>query len=115
MTGSPRTVLLAASLACAFCAWAEPTALVIEFRNPGTGRYFVTADPAEAASLDMSRGTWVRTGGQFSAWAAASDAAGLQPVCRFYIPSARAHVFTADAAECAANRAQPGWNYEGIA
>jgi uncharacterized protein (DUF1800 family) len=115
MTGSPRTVLAVALVACAPCALAEPTALVVEFRNSALGTYFLTADPAEAANLDMSRGTWVRTGGQFSAWRSQGDAPGLQPVCRFYVPSAHAHVFTADAGECAANRTQPGWNDEGIA
>src|SRR5689334_7796796 len=94
-------------------AFAEPTALVVEFYNADLGRYFVTADPNEAATLDNGR-TWVRTGGQFSAWSGADDAAGLQPVCRFYVPSARSHFFSIDASECDDARAN-GWADEGIA
>jgi uncharacterized protein (DUF1800 family) len=64
----------------------------------------------------MSRhGSWTRTGGEFSAWASAGDAPGLQAVCRFYVPSANAHVFTADSSQCTAFRAQPGWTYQGVA
>src|SRR5881394_3029911 len=118
MTVSSRAVLLAARgpqlvgavllITCALPAWAEPTALVVEFRHSELGHYLLTTDPVEAASLDLSRrGTWVRTGGEFSAWASASDAPGLQPVCRFYVSSSNAHVFTADQSECAAFRAQP--------
>jgi uncharacterized protein (DUF1800 family) len=114
MTVSSRAVLLAA--ACALPAQAEPTALVVEFRHSELGHYLLTADPAEAASLDLSRrGTWVRTGGEFSAWRSAGDAPGLQPICRFHVASTNAYVFTADPAECAAFRTQPGWTYEGVA
>src|SRR5436190_1550176 len=115
MTVSCRAVLLVA-LTCALPARAEPTALLVEFRHVELGHYLLTADPAEAAGLDLSRrAAWVRTGGEFSAWKSAGDAPGLQPVCRFFVPASTAQVLTADPAECAAFRAAPGWIDQGIA
>jgi len=115
MPFSIRTTLRCVVLAAALPAAAEPTAQVVEFFDADTTRYFLTADPAEAANLDVGRTGFARTGGQFSAWASSADAPGLQAVCRFYVPSSRTHVYTADDAECAAADARPGWIFEGVA
>jgi uncharacterized protein (DUF1800 family) len=109
-----RIVLAPALLAAAAAAHAEPTALVVEFHNASLGRYFLTTDPVEAAALDASSG-WARTGGQFSAWARPGDAPNLQAVCRFYVPGAQSHFFTADDAACDAGASTPGWQFEGVA
>jgi hypothetical protein len=115
MPGRPHAVLYAAITLAALAARAEPTALAVEFQNPELGTYFLTADPAEAGTLDAARSGWTRTGGQFSAWAGPGDAPDLAAVCRFYVPAARTHYFTSDATECEAARSNPGWSYQGIA
>ena len=59
MTVSCRAVLLVA-LICAVPAWAEPTALLVEYRHGELGHYLLTADPVEAAGLDLSRrAAWI--------------------------------------------------------
>ena len=106
----------------------EPTASVVEFYNTGLKHYFMTASPAEATAIDGgSAGPgWVRTGGRFSAFLGAGDAAGLLAVCRFYGSTAinpatglrlgpNSHFYTSNAAECDQVKKDPGWTYEGIA
>jgi len=118
----------AALFACGVVTAAEPTATVVEFYNTTLRHYFVTANAVEASGIDNgSAGPgWVRTGGRFSAFADAADAADLLAVCRFYgsteIDSAtgqrrgpNSHFYTSDAAECAQVKLDPGWHYEGIA
>lgn len=99
---------------------AEPTVNVVEFYNVALKYYFITGDPVEASDIDSgAKGTgWVRTGGHFSAWKAAGDAPGLNPVCRFYGNPGKGsnlHFYTADSAECTKMKANPSWRYEGIA
>jgi serine protease len=36
-------------------------------------------------------------------------------VCRFYAPGAHTHFYTAEPAECAQVKLDPGWSYEGFA
>lgn len=98
---------------------AEPTMTVVEFYNTALRHYFITGDPAEASGIDAGAAGagWVRTGGRFSAWKNASDAPGLNPVCRFYGTPGKgpnSHFYTADPAECAKVKTDPGWLYEGI-
>ncbi|MEO7762272.1 MAG: hypothetical protein ABIS68_10220 [Casimicrobiaceae bacterium] len=94
---------------------------VVEFYNSLLGHFFVTADAAEAAAIDIgSAGPgWLRTGLTFKP-------GGDTPVCRFYgsvSPGPNSHFYTAFAAECAALQqlqvttpdSQPRWNYENIA
>jgi uncharacterized protein (DUF1800 family) len=110
-----------AVMACAAAApAAQPTALAVEYFNTTLGHYFMTADPAEMQSVESGGAGpgWVRTGGQFGVFSAATDAAGLAAVCRFYgTPGVgpNSHFYTADAAECAQVKRDPGWLYEGIA
>ncbi|MCC6194339.1 MAG: DUF1800 domain-containing protein [Burkholderiales bacterium] len=98
----------------------EPTAQVVEFYNASLKHYFVTAFPEEAAMLDAGNAVkgWARTGVTFSAWLAAADDPDAVPVCRFFgKPDAgpNSHFYTADAAECAAVKANPDWVYEAVA
>jgi len=116
------------ALGSASAVAALPTATVVEFYNTGLKHYFMTAVAEEATAIDGgSAGPgWVRTGGRFSAYQNAGDAAGLLAVCRFYgsididpLTGLRrgpnSHFYTSDAAECAQVKLDPGWTYEGIA
>lgn len=120
MTRRPRVPWLALPLLAAAAAWAEPTATAVEYYHPGLRHYFVTADAAEMGFVDSggAGAGWARTGGRFGVYAAAGDAAGLAPVCRFYgTPGVgpNSHFYTANAAECEFVKSQAGWTYEGIA
>jgi uncharacterized protein (DUF1800 family) len=117
-----RSKLLSVAVAALFfpaAHAAEPTATVVEFYNTNLKHYFITAEPSEASGIDAGAAGagWVRTGGRFSAWKNAGDADGLNPVCRFYGTPGKgpnSHFYTADAAECAKVKTDPGWLYEGI-
>jgi uncharacterized delta-60 repeat protein len=96
----------------------ETTTNVIEFHNTILNHYFITADPAEAASIDAggSGPGWTRTG---KTW----KSGGPSRACRSYgsadIDPAtglrrgpNSHVFSMDAAECVLIRADSGWRFE---
>lgn len=108
--------------------------LVVEYFNPtikngagtsGVGHYFITADPAEAMSIDSggSGPGWQRTGRTFRAWTDKARApAGAVPVYRFYARVPNSHFYTASLAEYQSLRAQNpsnnanlGWSFESIA
>ena len=111
---------LVIAIALAFSVWVANTgtASAVEFYNSGLKRYFITADPQEAAMLDAGdvvKG-WTRTGGQFTAYTYPWP--GRTPVCRFVGTPGKgpsAHFFTADANECALAKHDPGWTYEKVA
>jgi YD repeat-containing protein len=92
---------------------AAPQSGVIEFYNTILNHYFLTADPVEAASIDAggSGPGWQRTGNTFKS-------GGPNPVCRFYGVAAaggpNGHFYTADAAECAQVKLDPGWHFESL-
>jgi len=105
------------------------TASVVEFYNTLLNHYFISADPAEQASVDNGAAGpgWTRTGMGFHAYL---PALGVPPgqvqVCRFYgtitiNPATglrrgpNSHFYTAVADECAAVLQDPGWTLEGIA
>lgn len=101
------------------CLAVEPTSSAVEFYNVNLKHYFMTADAAEAAGIDSGAAGagWVRTGALIPAFAKASDDSGLVAVCRFYGTPGKgpnSHFYTADAAECAQVKLDPGWTYEGI-
>lgn len=90
---------------------------VSEFYNSSLLHYFRTADAAEAAGIEQGKAGpgWTRTGKDFLAWL--SSETGSTPVCRFYGTPGRgpnSHFYTADPAECAGVKLDPGWTYEGI-
>jgi hypothetical protein len=102
-----------AGLACA----TDP-AKAVEYYHGGLDHYFVTADAAEAAALDVGKATngWTRTGQTFTVDTAAG--AGQLPVCRFFSAAfapRSSHFFTADPGECAKVKANSVWQHEGIA
>jgi hypothetical protein len=81
-------------------ATATPTP-AIEFYHAGLDHYFITADPAEIADLDLGRHVgWGRTGLTIPVFPKAT--AGASPVCRFYIPPAfgDSHFYSASPSEC---------------
>lgn len=94
---------------------------LVEFHNTALDHYFITIDPAEAAAIDAGAAGagWERTGKMITAYRSATGApAGEAAVCRFYGNTANGgpngHFYTADAAECAAVKLDPGWSYERV-
>jgi hypothetical protein len=90
---------------------------VIEYYYAGFGHYFITATPSEIASLDTFNRGWVRTGQSFKVWT--EDAAGLNPVCRFFSAQTFApkssHFYTPYPDECAILKTGTVWEFEGNA
>lgn len=94
---------------------------VVEYFNVNLRHYFITANPAEMASIESGGAGpgWQRTGYGFHAYVPeAGVPVGARPVCRFYgTPGVgpNSHFYTADADECAAVKRDRGWTYEGTA
>lgn len=102
-----------------------PDAVATEFYHPVLDHYFMTANPAETASLMNGGpdGQWRATGFTFKVWSSAQ--AGLQPMCRFYgdwtVDPATgkrrgpdSHFYTASAQECGiVPQKWPVWVFEG--
>ena len=94
---------------------------VVEYFNVNLRHYFITASPAEMASIESGGAGpgWQRTGYGFHAYVPeAGVPIGARPVCRFYgTPGIgpNSHFYTADADECAAVKHDSGWLYEGTA
>jgi len=84
---------------------ALPVALV-EFYNASLDHYFVSDLQPDIEALDTGHFPgWARTGLSFKVFPGqASGGAGVNPVCRFYIPPDKgdSHFFSASPAECAA-------------
>ncbi len=95
-----------------------PTSFAVEYVYDSWNSYFVTDSPDEIAALDGGAygGVWRRTGQTFSVWTDASG--GALPTCRFFSTSfapKSSHFYTPYASECATVKANPAWQYEGIA
>jgi len=92
------------SIACIALAASSASAdTVVEYYNASLDHYFITRFHDEIAALDAGVfGGWTRTGLVFDA--SATPKAGLNPVCRFYVPPAygNSHFLSALPAECAA-------------
>jgi uncharacterized protein DUF5648 len=94
---------------------------VFEFFNSMLGHYFLTAEPLEVQSIaDGNAGPgWTLTGRYFNAYPSSAEARDdAVPVWRFYgTPGIgpNSHFYTADPAEYAAVRLDPGWTFEGVA
>jgi len=82
----------------------------IEFYNAALDHYFISDLAPDIDALDSGRiAGWTRTGESFRVFATqATGGAGVNPVCRFYIPPAHgnSHFFSASPAECAAIQAK---------
>ena len=97
------------------------TVVAVEYFNVNLRHYFVTANAAEQRSIETGGAGpgWQRTGNDFRLWVPESGVpVGAVPVCRFYGTPGRgpnSHFYTANPAECAAVKRDPGWTYEGIA
>jgi hypothetical protein len=78
---------------------------VVEYYNPALDHYFISALQPDIDALDTGHiGGWRRTGFSFKAFPTqASGGAGVNPVCRFYIPPqhGNSHFFSASLQECA--------------
>jgi serine protease len=93
------------------------TVAVVEYYRQERDHYFLSADPAEIAFLDVVlKSTWQRTGELFYAWTDPTLAPiTAVPVCRFYAGGLiDSHYFTSSATECQFIIARwPGiWNLE---
>jgi hypothetical protein len=92
-----------------------------EFYDASQGHYFLTADVAEAASIEGGEAGpgWSPTGKSLKVFPdAASAPMNALPVCRFYGGEAgapKSHFYTVDPGECAQARLDPRWTSEGIA
>ena len=71
----------------AFAAWIANTGTLsaVEFYNSDLKRYFITADPQEAAMLDAGNVIkgFVRTGGQFTVYTDAGPDRSPVPAIRY--------------------------------
>jgi serine protease len=79
------------------------TVPVIEYYDSSIDHYFITANPAEIAYLDVAASSFdPRTGELFYAWTDPTLApTNAVPVCRFYAGGLiNSYYFTADAAQC---------------
>lgn len=83
----------------------------VEYYNVGLDHYFITDLQPDIDALDTGRiAGWARTGQTFKVFPSQTvGGAGVNPVCRFYIPPAHgnSHFFSASPAECAAIQAKP--------
>ena len=79
---------------------------VVEYYNSSLDHYFISALEPDIDALDSGRiAGWSRTGRTFKVYPSqASGGAGVNPVCRFYIPPqhGNSHFFSASPDECAA-------------
>jgi len=75
-----------------------------EYYNPSLDHFFVSDLQPDIDALDSGRiAGWARTGQSFNVFPSqASGGAGVNPVCRFYIPPehGNSHFFSASPAEC---------------
>ena len=92
---------------------------VLEYYNTDLNHYFLTIDPAEAAAIDAGAAGpgWQSTGQSIAVYDSAATAPpGAVVTCRFYGNQANGgpngHFYTAEAAECAQVRKDPGWTFE---
>jgi len=80
--------------------------VLVEFYNAGLDHYFISDLQPDIEALDSGHFPgWTRTGLSFKVFPGqASGGAGVNPVCRFYIPpdKGNSHFFSASPAECAA-------------
>jgi len=97
------------------------TITVVEFHNATLDHYFISPLAPDIDALDsgLFKG-WARTGYSFLAFPSqASGGAGVNPVCRFYIPPQHgdSHFLSASPAECAAilQKVATDPNYSGYA
>lgn len=94
----------------------DPTAIVTEYYNAASGRYFHTADPLEIRWLNdgVFGNEWNRTMRFWRVWT--TPAPGRVPVCRFDGAGADAtsHAYVPFASECETLKSSGTWHYEGV-
>ncbi len=91
------------------------TITVTEFYHPGFNHYFITAYPAEAASLAAGNlPPWTPTGQTWQVWS--GPGAGITNVCRFFSGQTYAprssHFYSGNAVECPGLQAGGVWALE---
>jgi len=93
----------------------------VEYYNATLDHYFITDLQPDIDALDSGRiDGWARTGLSFKVFPSqASGSAGVNPVCRFYIPPehGNSHFFSASVTECATilQKTASDPNYSGYA
>ncbi len=93
---------------------------VVEYYNDRLDHFFISALQPDIDALDSGRFVgWSRTGQTFRVFPSqASGGAGVNPVCRFYIPPSQgdSHFFSASPQECNETRFKfPTFSFEGSA
>ena len=116
LSGSYLDVNVARNFAGGVATLPTLAVTAIEYYNPSLRHYFISNLQPDIDALDSGRiPGWVRTGLSFFVFA--TPGAGLNPVCRFYIPPHHgdSHFFSADPGECARIRNLIGFdpNYSG--
>ena len=101
-----------------FIGGSVAVAVAVEYYYADWNFYFETAFADEIADLDggMFGGLWQRTGQTFMVWPQSNPSAS--PTCRFFSTAfapKSSHFYTPFAAECAAVKTEPQWQYEAIA
>jgi hypothetical protein len=102
LTGNYIDVNVARNFAGGLTTLPTLAVTAVEYYNPTLRHYFISNLQPDIDALDSGRiAGWVRTGLAFYVFA--NPGAGLNPVCRFYIPPQHgdSHFFSADPAECA--------------
>lgn len=89
---------------------------VVEYYHAGFDHYFVTGIVDEINKLDTGFfAGWVRTGGNFKAYAILNAPAGTLNLCRFFSTAfgiRSSHFYTPFANECAIVKGNPAWQFE---
>ncbi len=93
-----------------------PSAKVVEYYHTGLKHYFITANPEHQRLVETGvvGKEWQKTGVSWGAYKSQSDAVGLSPVCRFFVPGAVSHFYTAVPSECELVKTYQGLVFEGI-
>ena len=92
---------------------------VVEYYNRDLDAYFITGRANEQSAVD-GVASFQRTGGTFAATSAATETAGLTPICRYYIniasPYTSSHFYGPRDTDCAViAAAKPaGFSYDGL-
>lgn len=104
-----------------------PTIAATSLGNRRSGKFFLTAAPAEASALlalfgastptiDEGGVHWGVAERAINVWPATGNApAEAQPVCRLYHPQVATHFYSANATDCATIRRTAPWVDEGVA
>ena len=117
LRAGPPAVNVAVNFASASATIPTRPIAAVEFYNAALDHYFVSALAPDIDALESGRlAGWTATAKSFRVFATQADGgAGVNPVCRYYIPPpfGDSHFFSASPAECTATGAKfPQFSFE---